>query len=82
MGIGANKKHKKPLDKALLLHDELLHDAHVKNIMKEKKESYINGAKAGKLLIPNTKRMFVIPDITAFMDELLGQLTRRLISKW
>ena len=73
MGIGINKKRKLPLEKALLLHNELLHDEHVKNLIKEKKDSYVNDAKAGKLSIPNTKRMFVIPDVTVFMDELLGK---------
>jgi len=73
MGINIHNEYKKPLDKALLLHSDLLHDPHVKDIIKNKKTSYVDGAKAGKILLPKSKRVFVIPDITAFADELLGK---------
>ncbi|NRT90202.1 hypothetical protein OD350_24810 [Clostridium beijerinckii] len=54
----------------LRLYPEMCNSDYVKEQISQKIKSAKKEAMSGKLVIPNTKRMFLIPDIVAFMDWL------------
>ncbi|MGE6488490.1 hypothetical protein [Paenisporosarcina sp. NPDC076898] len=72
IGATKDKKYKQPWHEALLLHPELINDAYFKKMVKDKKASMIKDARSGKIVIPNTKRTFLIPDCYAFCQWLFG----------
>lgn len=69
--LGATKENpkKNPLQEALLIHDNLLNDHHVKTMIKNKKEKMISDARGGSLKVEG-KRMFVYPDVYGWMEYL------------
>lgn len=69
--LGATKENsrKNYFQKSLLLYPELLSDSHSKQVIKDKKKSLVNDARAGKLRI-NGKYTFIIPDLYAFCEWL------------
>jgi len=54
----------------LRLYPEMCNSDYVKEQIKQTVKSVKKEAMSGKLIIPNTKRMFLIPDVVAFMDWL------------
>lgn len=72
IGASKNKQHKQPWQKALLLYPALINDDYFKKMIKVKKAALIKDARSGKIIIPNTKRMFIIPDAFAFCQWLFG----------
>jgi hypothetical protein len=70
--LGATKynEYRDYFQEALRLYPEMLQsdyvNAQIKQIIKKAKKD----AKCGKIIIPNTKRVFIIPDVIAFMDWL------------
>ncbi|MED1599765.1 hypothetical protein [Alkalihalophilus marmarensis] len=75
--LGATEENPKKnhLQQALLLHNNLLNDPHVKSMVKNKKEKMIKEAKAGSLRIEG-KRMFVFPDLYGFCEFLFNGATK------
>lgn len=69
--LGATKgnKNKNYYQQGLLLYPELINDNHSKRIIKDKKNSMVNDARAGKLKI-NGKYLYIIPDLYAFCEFL------------
>lgn len=69
--LGATKENKKKnyYQQALYVYPELLNDEHSKKIIKDKKKSMVQGARAGKLRI-NGKYTYLIPDLYAFCERL------------
>lgn len=69
--LGATKtnKNKNYYQQALLIYPEMLNDPHSKKIIKDKKKSMVNDARAGKLRI-NGKYTYLIPDLYAFCERL------------
>lgn len=69
--LGATKanKNKNYFQKSLLAYPEMLADVHSREVIKDKKKSLINDARAGKLRI-NGKYTYIIPDLYAFCEWL------------
>lgn len=69
--LGATKanKNKNFFQKSLLAYPEMLADVHSREVIKDKKKSLINDARAGKLRI-NGKYTYIIPDLYAFCEWL------------
>lgn len=69
--LGATKtnKHKNYYQQALFMYPEMLNDPHSKKIIKDKKKSMVNDARAGKLRI-NGKYTYIVPDLYAFCERL------------
>lgn len=69
--LGATKenKNKNYFQKSLLAYPEMLGDVYSREVIKDKKKSLINDARAGKLRI-NGKYTYVIPDLYAFCEWL------------
>lgn len=65
-------KHRRPIQEALMIHNELLNDPYIKQMIKDKKKSLVKDARAGKLLLEGSKRTFLIPDLYAFAQHLFG----------
>lgn len=72
IGATKDKKYKQPWQEALLLYPELINDPYFKEMVKDKKAALIKEARSGKILIPDTKRTFLIPDYYAFCQWLFG----------
>lgn len=72
IGISEGKEYAQPWQQALLLDNSLINDAHFKKMVKDKKSQMIRDGRAGKLIIPNTKRTYIIPDLFAFSQHLFG----------
>ncbi|KNY26346.1 RNA dependent RNA polymerase [Pseudobacteroides cellulosolvens] len=72
--LGATKINRKrnALQDALLLYPELLHDYHVQDMLSGAINSRKKKAKAGKFIIENTKRMFLCPDVFAWLEYLIS----------
>lgn len=58
------------LQKSLNTYPEMLNDEYSKKNIKNRKKSLVNDAKSGKILIPNTKRTYISPDVYAFAEWL------------
>ncbi len=69
LGSSKNNKHKNYYQQALSIYPELLNDSHSQKIIKDKKKSMVNDARAGKLRI-NGRYTFLIPDLYAFCERL------------
>lgn len=80
VGAEKGKKKLKPYQEALLLHNDLINDPFIKGKVKDKKANMINDARAGKLLIENTKHTFIIPDLYAFAQHLFELPVTGLLS--
>jgi hypothetical protein len=70
LGADDSNKNKRGFEKALEIYPNLLNDDYSKEVIKEKKRSLVKSAKAGKLLIPGTKRTYIAPDLFAFAEWL------------
>ncbi|WML44066.1 hypothetical protein [Neobacillus sp. PS3-40] len=70
LGAGKSNENKRGLEKALEIYPNLLNDDYCKEVIKEKRLSLIKSARAGKLLIPGTKRTYIAPDLFAFAEWL------------
>jgi hypothetical protein len=70
LGADKSNENKRGLEKALGIYPNLLNDDYSKEVIKEKKRSLVKSARAGKLLIPNTKRTYIAPDLFAFAERL------------
>lgn len=71
--LGATKKNKKRngLQEAIHLYPELLHDYHVKDMLASAISSKKTKLKSGKFIIKNTKRMFIVPDVFAWLQFMI-----------
>lgn len=69
LGATETNKNKNYYQEALYMYPELLNDEHSKKIIKDKKKSLVNDARAGKLRI-NGKYIYLIPDLYAFCERL------------
>lgn len=72
LGATEGNKNKSPYQEALLLYNELLNDEYSKKVIKNKKKSMVKDARSGKLRIEG-KRVYILPDVYAFMQHLFGQ---------
>jgi hypothetical protein len=81
--LGATKENKRAssFQKALIEYPELLNDYHTKSKLKKAIASKKKKAKSGKFIIKGTKRMFVIPDVYAWIQFLFGQEPIGLLQK-
>lgn len=73
--LGATKtnRNKTPFQEALMLYPELLNDTYAKTVIKEKRNSLVKQARAGKLRV-NGKYTYLVPDLYAFCERLfLGE---------
>lgn len=79
-------KYKRPIQEALLFHNDLLNDPYVKEMIKDKKKSLVKDARAGKIILEGTKRVYMIPDLYAFcqhlfkLEEVTGLLQDKKVS--
>ncbi|WGT37968.1 hypothetical protein QH639_19390 [Lysinibacillus sp. 1 U-2021] len=74
LGATDTNKKKNHFQTALTLYPELLNDEHSKKVIKDKKKSMVNDARAGKLRI-NGRYLYLIPDLYAFCQRLfLGKV--------
>lgn len=74
LGATETNKKKNHFQIALTLYPELLNDEHSKKVIKDKKKSMVNEARAGKLRI-NGRYLYLIPDLYAFCQRLfLGKV--------
>lgn len=80
VGVTKDKKHKQPWEEALLMYPELINDDHFRNMIKTKKASLVKDARSGKIVIPNSKRMYIIPDCYAMCQWLFGLEVTGLIN--
>ncbi|MGE7840744.1 hypothetical protein ACQKNX_08125 [Lysinibacillus sp. NPDC093712] len=69
LGATKNNKRKNYYQESLMLYPEMLNDEHSKKIIKDKKKSMVNDARAGKLRI-NGKYIYLVPDLYAFCERL------------
>lgn len=69
LGATETNKKKNHFQIALTLYPELLNDEHSKKVIKDKKKSMVNDARAGKLRI-NGRYLYLIPDLYAFCQRL------------
>ena len=69
LGATDANKRKNHFQIALTLYPELLNDEHSKKVIKDKKKSMVNNARAGKLRI-NGRYLYLIPDLYAFCQRL------------
>lgn len=69
---GAHIKHKRPIHKALNLTDELLKDQYIKSKIADVRDSLIDDAKAGKIIMQGSRNCFILPDIIGFGQWLFG----------
>ncbi|SOC12900.1 RNA dependent RNA polymerase [Ureibacillus xyleni] len=72
IGVNAESEYQRPIHKSLSLYNDLIHDEYVKEMVKKQKAELVKNARAGKILIPNTKRTYLIPDVYAFAQWLFG----------
>ncbi|MCA1027318.1 hypothetical protein LCM23_14550 [Cytobacillus kochii] len=70
LGAEDDKEDKYPFQQAINIYPNLIHDPYTKNTLKKKKASLVKSAKAGKLLIPGSKRTYIAPDLYAFCEWL------------
>lgn len=70
--LGADTSNDKMnyLQKSLNTYPEMLNDEYSKKNIKNRKKSLVNEAKSGKILIPDTKRTYISPDLYAFAEWL------------
>lgn len=69
LGATDRNKNKNHFQLALTIYPELLNDEHSKKVIKDKKKSMVNDARAGKLSI-NGRYLYLIPDLYAFCQRL------------
>lgn len=69
LGATRENKNKNYFQKALQHYPEMLSDIHSREVIKDKKRSLVNDARAGKLRI-NGKYTYIIPDLYAFCEWL------------
>lgn len=70
IGVKETGKNRRPILEAISLNNNVLSDPYSKRIVKDTKEVMINNTKAGKILLENTKRAYLIPDLYAFCEHL------------
>lgn len=69
LGATSTNKNKNQFQLALTIYPELLNDEHSKKVIKDKKKSMVDDARAGKLRI-NGRYLYLIPDLYAFCERL------------
>lgn len=72
LGVTESNLHKNYFQQALEIYPNLLNDNHSREAIRDVKKSMIKRAKAGKILVPGTKRAFIAPDVYAFMQWLFA----------
>jgi hypothetical protein len=70
LGADDSNENKRGLEKAISIYPNLINDSYSREVIKENKGSMVKSARAGKLLIPNTKRTYIAPDLFAFAEYL------------
>lgn len=70
VGVKEVDKNRRNILEAVALDSNVIADKYFKRIVKEKKETLINDIKAGSILLENTKRTYLIPDLYAFCEWL------------
>lgn len=73
------ESYNRPFIEALTLTDDMLHDNYVKESIRKRKESMLDNAKKGKLLMEGGRSAYVLPDVVAvgqwlFNLEITGAL--------
>lgn len=69
LGVDRGNKRMNHYQQALSIYPELLSDEHSKKIIKDKKKSLVNDARAGKLRV-NGRYLYIVPDLYAFCEKL------------
>lgn len=70
LGATIENENRDYMQEALRLYPEMCNSEYIKEQIRQTVKKAKKEAKSGKLIIPNTKRMFLIPDVVAFMDWL------------
>ncbi|NFO30402.1 hypothetical protein FDB41_06770 [Clostridium botulinum] len=70
LGATLNNKNRDYMQECLRLYPEMITSDYIKEQLVKAIKSAKNDAKSGRIVIPNTKRMFLLPDPVAFMEWL------------
>ncbi|NFF80366.1 hypothetical protein FC764_03720 [Clostridium botulinum] len=70
LGATLNNKKRDYMQECLRLYPEMITSDYIKEQLVKAIKSAKNDAKSGRIVIPNTKRMFLLPDPVAFMEWL------------
>ncbi|MGA3598599.1 hypothetical protein [Lysinibacillus agricola] len=70
VGVNEVGKNRRNILEAVALDHNVMSDPYFKRIVKDKKENLVNNIKAGSILLENTKRTYLIPDLYAFCEWL------------
>lgn len=70
VGVKESGKNRRNLLEAVALDKNVMSDPYFKRIVKDKKEKLVNNIKAGSILLENTKRTYLIPDLYALCEWL------------
>lgn len=70
VGVKEKGKNKRNILEAVAIDNNVMADHYFKRIVKDKKETMVNDIKAGSILLENTKRTYLIPDLYAFCEWL------------
>lgn len=74
VGVKETGKNKRNILEAIVLDNNIMADKYFKRIVKDKKEIFVKNVRAGSILLENTKRTYLIPDLYAFCEWLfLGE---------
>lgn len=70
LGAKLENKNRTYMQEIIRLYPEMLTSDYIKEQLVQAIKSAKNDAKSGRIIIPNTKRMFLLPDPVAFMEWL------------
>ncbi|MGG3925664.1 hypothetical protein ABET51_06655 [Metabacillus fastidiosus] len=70
LGADGSNDKKYGFQRALEVYPAMLNDVYTKEQLKDKRQSLIKDAKAGKILLPGTKRSYIAPDLYSFCERL------------
>ncbi|MBD8004550.1 hypothetical protein [Bacillus norwichensis] len=70
IGADDSNKKKNPFQRAVEIYPQLINDTYSREVIKDKKNSLVKSARAGKLIIDGTKRTYIAPDLFALCEWL------------
>lgn len=74
VGVKEVGKNRRSILEAAALDKNVISDPYFKSIVKDEKENLVNDIRAGSIILKNTKRTYLIPDLYAFSEWLfLGE---------
>lgn len=72
LGATLDSRHRSYLQEIIRLYPEILSSKYIKKQISDTITSSKKSAKSGRIKLQGAKRMFLIPDVVAFMDWLFG----------